>query len=117
MSVLVVGGGNSGAQILAEVSEVAQTIWVTRVEPTFLADEIDGRYLFQVATERYHAQLEGRVASVPASLGDVVMVEPVRRARDRGVLKSVRPFKAFTANGVVWWKRSCSSGEFKKICR
>lgn len=44
--VLVVGGGNSGAQILAEVSHVAKTTWVTQTEPIFLPDEEDGRVLF-----------------------------------------------------------------------
>ena len=34
--VVVVGGGNSGAQILAEVSKVAYTKWVTLDKPTFL---------------------------------------------------------------------------------
>src|SRR5690606_30784724 len=33
--VVVVGGGNSGAQILAEVSTVAETIWVTERPPAF----------------------------------------------------------------------------------
>jgi putative flavoprotein involved in K+ transport len=30
------------------------------------------------------------------------MVLPVKEARDRGVLESVRPFERFTAEGVVW---------------
>jgi hypothetical protein len=30
------------------------------------------------------------------------MVEPVREARDRGALASVRPFTSFTETGVVW---------------
>ena len=30
------------------------------------------------------------------------MVPPVREARERGVLHSVRPFLRFTENGVVW---------------
>ena len=33
--VLVIGGGNSGAQILAEVSQVADVTWVTPQEPMF----------------------------------------------------------------------------------
>ena len=101
--VLVVGGGNSGAQILAEVSKVADTTWVTPVEPLFLPDEVDGRVLFERATERWKAQQEGRVIDQPVGgLGDVVMVPPVVEARDRGVLKSVRPFERFTRNGVAW---------------
>jgi putative flavoprotein involved in K+ transport len=54
--VLVVGGGNSGAQILAELSLVAEVTWVTPQAPSFLPDEVDGRVLFERATERVRAQ-------------------------------------------------------------
>ena len=100
--VLVVGGGNSGAQILAEVSWFADVSWVTLEQPTFLPDHIDGRYLFDQATARYRAQQEGLPPQQAASLGDIVMVPPVREARDRGVLHTVRPFEYFTTRGVVW---------------
>ncbi|SDU08325.1 Predicted flavoprotein CzcO associated with the cation diffusion facilitator CzcD [Pseudomonas pohangensis] len=101
--VLVVGGGNSGAQILAEVSKVAETLWITPEPPAFLPDEVDGRVLFKRATERWKAQQEGRVIEQPVGgLGDIVMVEPVREARERGVLVTERPFQRFTANGVEW---------------
>lgn len=101
--VLVVGGGNSGAQILAEVSKVAETTWVTPVEPLFLPDEVDGRVLFERATERWKAEQEGRVIGQPVGgLGDIVMVPPVVEARERNVLQAVRPFERFTRNGVIW---------------
>ncbi|MFG3452772.1 ArsO family NAD(P)H-dependent flavin-containing monooxygenase [Stutzerimonas stutzeri] len=101
--VLVVGGGNSGAQILAEVSKVADTTWVTPTEPMFLPDDVDGRVLFERATERWKAQQEGRDIGQPVGgLGDVVMVPPVVEARERGVLHAVRPFERFTRDGVVW---------------
>ena len=101
--VLVVGGGNSGAQILAEVSNVAQTTWVTPVDPLFLPDDVDGRVLFERATERWKAQLEGRIIEQPVGgLGDIVMVPPVVEARARNALESVRPFERFTRNGVIW---------------
>jgi cation diffusion facilitator CzcD-associated flavoprotein CzcO len=96
--VLVVGGANSGAQILAEVSAVARTTWVTEHAPRFLPDDVDGRVLFRQATQRYHA---GHTAP-PPTLGDVVMVEPVQEARARGALHSVRPFRQLTATGVLW---------------
>ncbi|NVO84705.1 ArsO family NAD(P)H-dependent flavin-containing monooxygenase [Hymenobacter terrestris] len=99
--VLVVGGGNSGAQVLAEVSQVAHTTWVTEKEPRFLPDDVDGRVLFTQATQRYHA-LSGAAAAPPPTLGDIVMVPPVQDARGRGVLGSVRPFVRFTPTGVVW---------------
>ncbi|WP_298578232.1 ArsO family NAD(P)H-dependent flavin-containing monooxygenase [uncultured Luteimonas sp.] len=101
--VLIVGGGNSGAQILAEVSRVADTTWVTQQPPAFLPDEVDGRVLFDRATARWRAQQEGRVPDAPAGgLGDIVMVPSVREARERGVLRAEPPFERFTADGVAW---------------
>jgi thioredoxin reductase len=104
--VLVVGGGNSGAQILAELSLVANTTWVTRRPPHFMPDHVDGRYLFDLATRKYLAEQRGDTASlrevVTTHLGNIVMVPPVKAARDRGVLHSVPPFTRFTHSGVVW---------------
>lgn len=101
--VLVVGGGNSGAQIYAELSEIADATWVTTKEPAFLPDDVDGRVLFERATERLKAQQEGRVIDAQVGgLGDIVMVPSVVRARERGALRAVRPFTSFTSDGVVW---------------
>jgi putative flavoprotein involved in K+ transport len=101
--VLVVGGGNSGAQVLAEVSKVASATWVTPQPPSFLPDEVDGRVLFERATARLKALQEGRDPEVPpGGLGQIVMVPPVREARERGVLRSVPPFARFEPEGVAW---------------
>ncbi|MGF7214911.1 cation diffusion facilitator CzcD-associated flavoprotein CzcO [Spirosoma lacussanchae] len=100
--VLIVGGGNSAAQILAEVSEVAHPVWVTLTEPTFLPDDVDGRVLFSRATERYHAAQAGQSPESTGRLGDIVMVPSVQAARSRGVLQARRPFVRITAQGVVW---------------
>jgi putative flavoprotein involved in K+ transport len=103
--VVVVGARNSGAQILAEVSQVAATTWVTRAPPHFLPDDVDGRVLFDRATAHYRAQQAGGLSLAAAAqdgLGQVVMVPPVRAARARGVLHSVRPFTRLTAHGAVW---------------
>ena len=100
--VLIIGGGNSGAQILAEVSKVSVTTWVTLNEPKFLPDEVDGRYLFEFATKQYKAKLEGKEIKPVGSLGDVVMVDTVKEARERNVLKSKRPFTSFYEDGVIW---------------
>ncbi len=65
--VVVVGGGNSGAQIVADLAGSTPTVtWATRRAPTFLPDEIDGRYLFGEATARYRALTEG---AAPPPLG------------------------------------------------
>jgi len=102
-TVLVVGGGNSGAQIYAEVSKVAQATWVTQEAPRFLPDEVDGRALFERATARLKAQQEGlELPQSEGGLGDIVMVPTVKEARERGVLSSVRPFTSFTPTGVIW---------------
>ena len=100
-SVAIVGEGNSGAQILAEISKVTDTIWITQKEPRFLPDHIDGRFLFDAATQMYEAQKAGK-AYKPPSLGDIVMVESVKEARSRDVLKSLPPFDHFNEDGLIW---------------
>ena len=104
--VVVVGGGNSGAQIFAELTEpgspVSHATWATIAPPVFLPDDVDGRYLFEQATARYRAQQEGRIPDPPRSLGDIVMVPPVKAARDRGDLIAVPMFERLTADGVEW---------------
>ncbi|MFJ7787058.1 ArsO family NAD(P)H-dependent flavin-containing monooxygenase [Streptomyces albidoflavus] len=103
--VIVVGGGNSGAQIAADLAldghvEVA---WVTQRPPRFLADDIDGRALFDVATARRRALEEGcSDTGGVASLGDIVAVPPVRAARDAGLLVAKPVFSQLTADGVRW---------------
>ena len=99
--VAVVGEGNSGAQILAELSKVTETIWITQKEPRFLPDHIDGQFLFDAATQMYEAQKAGKQHK-PPSLGDIVMVDTVKEARSRKVLKSVRPFDHFTEKSLIW---------------
>ena len=98
-TVLVVGGGNSGAQIVAELAPVARTLWVTTQDPIFLPDDVDGRVLFERAVARMK---EGAGKTPVGGIGDIVMVPPVKDARARGDLVSVRPFDRMTAEGVVW---------------
>jgi putative flavoprotein involved in K+ transport len=85
----------------AEVSKVAETFWIMMKEPRFLPDHIDGRYLFDAATQMYEAQKVGKEYE-PPSLGAIVMVEPVKDARERNVLRAVRPFDHFTQDSLVW---------------
>jgi cation diffusion facilitator CzcD-associated flavoprotein CzcO len=100
--VVVVGGGNSAAQILAEVSRVAKTTWVTIRPPRFLPDDVDGRALFATARARIRALSEGREHTGIAGLGDIVMVPSVVDARERGVLEAHPMFTRLTPTGVVW---------------
>ncbi|WP_017613945.1 ArsO family NAD(P)H-dependent flavin-containing monooxygenase [Nocardiopsis salina] len=90
--VVVVGSGNSAAQLLAELSEVADTMWVTRRPPRFMTDDVYGRVLCDTATRRGPA----------GALDDIVMVPGVRRARDRGVLEARPMFDRLTRTGVAW---------------
>lgn len=99
--VVIVGGGNSGAQILAEVSKVADTLWAVNGEPEFLPDEVDGHYLFQLATQKYKAGNKDD-NSPNYSLGSIVMVPSVKEAHERRVLKPVSMFSGFYEKGVYW---------------
>jgi putative flavoprotein involved in K+ transport len=101
--VVIVGGGNSAAQILAEVSTVAEATWVTARPPRFMSDDVDGRVLFDVATQREAA----RRAGLPddggtQQLGDIVMVPSVLEARQRGVLHAEPMFDRLTERGIAW---------------
>lgn len=100
--VVVVGGGNSAAQILAEVSRAADTTWVTARPPRFLPDDVDGRVLFAAATERVRAQQQGHDHPGVGGLGDIVMVASVCEARERGQLTAEPMFSRLTASGVAW---------------
>ncbi|MFE5792635.1 ArsO family NAD(P)H-dependent flavin-containing monooxygenase [Streptomyces sp. NPDC056503] len=101
--VIVVGGGNSGAQVAADLAYGSDPTWVTLREPRYLADDIDGRALFDHATARRKALDEGRTdTGGVASLGDIVAVPPVREARDAGLLKAQPMFTRLTATGAEW---------------
>lgn len=100
--VAIVGGGNSAAQILAEVSKVADTMWLTPREPRLLPDDVDGRALFAAATERVRAQQQGRNHPGVGGLGDIVAVASVREARDRGALNARPMFNRLTRTGLAW---------------
>jgi putative flavoprotein involved in K+ transport len=64
-------------ELLAELSEVADTTWVTPRPPRFLPDDVDGRVLFDVATARRRALEAGRGDTGGVrGLGDIVMVPP-----------------------------------------
>lgn len=97
--VLVVGGGNSAAQLLADLADLAHTTWVARRPVRFLPDHVDGRVLFDEAARHTAAGGAGRGTD---RLGDIVMVPSVRRARDLGVLVARPMFERLTPTGAVW---------------
>jgi len=101
--VLVVGEGNSGAQILAEVSKDSDASWATRKIPEFLPDDVDGRVLFDQASAKYYAEKKGEKFDMSKyNLGNIVMVPSVKEARDRNVLHAKGQFKSFTKEGIIW---------------
>lgn len=97
-TVMVVGGANSGAQIAADLIDVADVLWCALTEPRFLPDDVDGRELFRLASARVRGE-EG--AQGVSGLGDIVAVPPVRRAREAGLSWMPMP-ERFVPGGAVW---------------
>ncbi|WP_367111486.1 ArsO family NAD(P)H-dependent flavin-containing monooxygenase [uncultured Psychrobacter sp.] len=101
--VLVVGGGNSGAQIFAELVPVADASWVTRKPPKFLPDDVDGRALFERATARIRGNknIDNSNNAAPVE-GNIVMMPAIKKVRDKRLLKTRPMFTRLTEHGVVW---------------
>src|SRR5699024_5458551 len=90
--VLVVGGGNSGAQIAADLLPTASAVtWVTRRPPRFLPDEIDGRALFQLATRHVQGTDDTENPGGIAALGDIVVTPHIRHAREAELVTPTPP--------------------------
>ncbi|MFC8733068.1 FAD-dependent oxidoreductase [Luteimicrobium sp. NPDC057192] len=100
--VVVVGGGISAVQLLAEISEVASTTWVTRREPVWRDDEFTpraGHDAVALVEERVRAGLPpGSVVSVTG----LILTPALRDAAARGVLVRRPMFDRITPDGVAW---------------
>lgn len=96
--VLVVGGGNSGAQVAADLllHSDKEVTWATRVPPRLLPDEVDGRVLFEVATQSVAG------GAGVAALGDIVATPAVRAARDGRGLRAIEMPRRVTSTGAEW---------------
>ena len=94
--VAVVGAGNSGAQIAAELALAGvDTAWFTTHPPRWMPDDVDGRVLFARNRQRMLAKLRGEPDPGPETeLGDIVMVPPVLKARDCGLLRATDMFSS-----------------------
>ena len=107
--VLVVGGGNSGAQVAADLliaqaegrAAPAAVHWVTKRPPRYLPDDVDGRVLFETATQALRDLAEGREPAGVGSLGDIVAVPDVRRARDELGMAPHVGLERLTRDGAV----------------
>jgi glycine/D-amino acid oxidase-like deaminating enzyme len=101
-SVVVVGGGTSAVQQLIEISEVAETTWVTRREPVWRTSGFDqdaGRAAVALVDRRVRAGLPpGSVVGVTG----LMETEAVLAARARGVLERLPVFDRLTRDGVAW---------------
>ncbi|GAA0642273.1 NAD(P)-binding domain-containing protein [Kutzneria viridogrisea] len=99
--VVVVGGGASAVQQLAEISEVTSTTWVTRRPPVWHErfDQEAGRAAVALVDQRVRAGLP------PASVVSVTglgLTPQVLAARERGVLTRLPVFDRITPEGVAW---------------
>ncbi|WBL23943.1 ArsO family NAD(P)H-dependent flavin-containing monooxygenase [Zunongwangia sp. HRR-M8] len=101
--VLVVGEGNSGAQILAQLSKITTTRWAVKSKPEFLPDDIDGKDLFDQASAKYRAKQQGKEYKPKNyNIGSIVMVPQVKEARHRGVYNNFNYIETITEDGVKW---------------
>lgn len=100
--VVVVGGGTSAVQLLAEISDVATTTWVTRRPPRFHEGPFtpeDGRAAVAVVDRAVRA---GQVPGSVVGLTGLTLTPDARAARDRGVLTRLPMFDRLTPDGVAW---------------
>lgn len=96
--VAVVGGGNSGVQITADLLDrAAQVSLVSARRLRFLPDDVDGRHLFAQATARLTQLHETEAAFV----GNIVALPRVREARAKGALRLRAMFDRMTPSGAV----------------
>ena len=97
--VVIVGMGVSATQLLAEISRVAETLWVTRREPHWIDDPAPGRLAeaVQGVDERTRAGLPP--ASVVRATG-MFRSSWVREAEARGVMERHPMFTAIEPEGV-----------------
>ncbi|WP_344315595.1 FAD-dependent oxidoreductase [Fodinicola feengrottensis] len=100
--VVVVGGGNSAAQILAEVSTAARTTWVTRRPPDLRGGPATEKDLVAVTDqvdERVRAGLPLRSVVSYTGIG---RTDAVVAAEARGVMVAHPLFDRITPTGIAW---------------
>jgi cation diffusion facilitator CzcD-associated flavoprotein CzcO len=101
--VVVVGGGHSAVQLLAEISAVATTTWVTRRPPLWRTDPTFGPEQGRAAV----AKVEERVrAGLPplsvVSVTGLLLREQEQAAAARGVYQAEPMFTRIVPDGVEW---------------
>jgi cation diffusion facilitator CzcD-associated flavoprotein CzcO len=100
--VVVVGGGNSAVQLLAEISAVTTTTWVTRREPRWREGPFDEQAGREAVAQVERAVREGRPPPSVVSVTGLAMTPAVAAARDRGALVRLPMFDRILPDGVAW---------------
>jgi cation diffusion facilitator CzcD-associated flavoprotein CzcO len=109
-NVLVVGEGNSGAQLVADLYKKSACFWAVKGAPQFLPPEVDGRVLFDSATKIYQNRNSDVKETVPINLGNIVRLPKVKEAEEDGAFKEYFQIEKFEKNGVLK-----STGAFQEI--
>jgi len=102
-NVLIVGEGNTGAQLLAELSAFSTCFWGVKNKPEFLPDEVDGAILFDQATAVYYSkQKNTEIDKSKLNLGNIVALPSIQKARSKGVYNNWHRIDSFSETGVNW---------------
>ena len=109
-NVLIVGEGNSGAQIIADLYKSANCFWGVKDVPQFLPPDVDGRVLFNSATQIYENKKAGVKKPFSNNLGNIVRLPKVKEAEKDGAYTNYFQLKKFIDDGVV-----ISDGSKQKI--
>ncbi|GAA3743862.1 cation diffusion facilitator CzcD-associated flavoprotein CzcO [Spinactinospora alkalitolerans] len=100
--VVIVGGGHSALQILAEISAVAETTWVTRRPPEFREASPTDADLVAVTDQVAERVERGLPLRSVVSYTGLVSTPEVEAARERGALTARPMFDRVTPDGVAW---------------
>lgn len=100
--VFVIGAGNSGAQIVADLCDITETYWIVNKEPRFLPEDVDGRYLFSLATTYYREKRNNPNLDFQPDLGDIVQIPSVKKALTSGKLNYYFMFDEIDEKGAKW---------------
>jgi cation diffusion facilitator CzcD-associated flavoprotein CzcO len=100
--VIVVGGGHSAIQHLAELAPVATVTWVTRRPPRWRDDGFDETARRAAVAEVAREVEAGRRPGSVVGVTGLVETATVQRARDLGALHRLPMFERLTEDGAVW---------------
>lgn len=100
--VVVVGGGNTAAQLLAEIAEVTTTTWVTRRPPEWREGPFDEQAGREAVARVEAAVRAGKAPPSVVSVTGLALTPAVLAARERGVYERLAMFDRITPDGVAW---------------